>query len=72
LDRPSRPVAFYFLQLGDIYCVQFMPGLHHIRHNMAAQIHPESRYAMSLILITAMILLLADILAGASMFGPFG
>lgn len=72
LDRPSGPVAFYFLQLGDIYRVQFMPGLPHIRHKMTAQIHPENQYAVSLILFTAMILLLADILVGASISGHSG
>jgi hypothetical protein len=39
---------------------------------MTAQIHPESRYTVSLILIAATILLLAGILAGASMSGHSG
>jgi hypothetical protein len=72
LDRPSGPVAFYFLQLGDIYRVQSMPRLPHIRHKMTAQIHAENRYTVSLILFAAMILLLADILARASMSGHSG
>jgi inner membrane protein YidH len=65
------------LVLGIVYHVQFMLGLRHVRHEMTAQglIHGESRFPVSLTLITAVVLLLVGIAAIASMVfnvGPFG
>jgi putative membrane protein len=65
------------LVLGLIYHVQFMLGLRHVRHEMTAQglIHGESRFPVSLTLITALIMLLVGIAAIVSMtfnVGPFG
>jgi putative membrane protein len=65
------------LVLGIVYHVQFMLGLRHERHEMRAQglIHGESRFPVSLTLITAVFLLLVGIAAIASMIfsiGPFG
>ena len=65
------------LVLGIVYHVQFMLGLRHVRHEMIAQglIHGESRFLVSLTLITAVVLLLVGIAAIVSMLfdvGPFG
>jgi uncharacterized membrane protein YidH (DUF202 family) len=65
------------LVLGIVYHVQFMLGLRHVRHEMAAEglIHGESRFPVSLTLITAVVLLLVGVAAMVSMtlrVGPFG
>jgi putative membrane protein len=65
------------LVLGIVYHVQFMLGLRHERHEMTEDglIHGESRFPVSLTLITAAFLLLVGIAAIASMIfsiGPFG
>jgi putative membrane protein len=65
------------LVLGIVYHVQFMLGLRHVRHDMTAEglIHGESRFPVSLTLITAMALLLIGIAAIVSMIfnaGPLG
>jgi putative membrane protein len=65
------------LVLGIVYHVQFMLGLRHERHEMAAQglIRGESKFPVSLTLITAAVLLLVGIAAIVSMIfdtGPFG
>ena len=65
------------LVLGMVYHVQFMLGLRHMRHEMAAEglIHGESRFPVSLTLLTAAALLLIGIAAIVSMVfkvGPFG
>ena len=64
------------LVLGIIYHIQFMLGLRHARHQMAADglIHAESKFPTSMTLITAFILLLIGIAAIISMVfqvGPF-
>jgi putative membrane protein len=70
-------IGIGMLVLGIIYHVQFMLGLRHVRHEMTAQglIHGESRFPVSLTLITAVVLLLVGIAAIVSMIfsvGPFG
>jgi putative membrane protein len=65
------------LVLGIVYHVRFMLGLRHIRHEAKAEglIHGESRFPVSLTLITAAVLLLVGIAAMVSMtlhVGPFG
>ena len=65
------------LVLGIVYHVQFMLGLRHERHAMRAQglIHGESRFPVSLTLLTAAALLLIGIAAIVSMIfnaGPLG
>jgi len=62
---------------GIIYHLQFMVGLRETRQAMTADglIHGESRFPVSLTLITAVILLLIGIAAITSMIfqvGPFG
>ncbi len=70
-------IGIGMLVLGIIYHVQFMLGLRHVRREMAVQgqIHGESRFPVSLTLITAVLLLLVGIAAIVSMIfgvGPFG
>jgi putative membrane protein len=65
------------LAFGIVYHVQFMLGLRHMRHEMAAEglVHGESRFPVSLTLVTAAVLLLVGIAAIVSMIfsaGPFG
>ena len=65
------------LALGILYHVQFMLGLRHERSAMRAAglIHGESRFPVSLTLVTAVILLIVGIFAILNMvfhFGPFG
>jgi putative membrane protein len=64
------------LVFGIIYHVQFMLGLRGVRHEMTADglIHGESRFPVSLTLITAVVLLLIGVAAIVSMLfqiGPF-
>jgi putative membrane protein len=65
------------LVLGIIYHLQFMRGLRAERNAMRARglIHGESRYPVSMTLVTALILLAIGIVAIVSMTlesGPFG
>ena len=65
------------LVLGIVYHVQFMLGLRHVRREMTEDglIHGESRFPVSLTLITAVILLIVGVAAIVSMMfnvGPFG
>jgi putative membrane protein len=65
------------LVLGIVYHVQFMLGLRHVRDEMTAEglIHGESRFPVSLTLITAVALLLIGVAAIVSMIfnaGPLG
>jgi putative membrane protein len=65
------------LVFGIIYHVQFMLGLRAERSSMKAAglLHAESQFPPSMVLITALILLLIGIAAIASMLfqvGPFG
>ncbi|TIL60557.1 MAG: DUF202 domain-containing protein [Mesorhizobium sp.] len=64
------------LVIGTVYHMQFMLGLRHERHEMAASglVHAESRFPPSMTLITAFILLLIGLAAIFSMVfqvGPF-
>ena len=64
------------LVIGIVYHVQFMLGLREQREAMKADglVHGESRFPLSLTLITAVILLLIGIAAIVSMvfqIGPF-
>jgi putative membrane protein len=70
-------IGIGMLVLGIIYHVQFMLGLRHMRHELTEEglIHGESRFPVSLTLITASVLLLVGIAAIVSMIfsaGPFG
>ena len=65
------------LVLGILYHVQFMLGLRHVRREMTEErlIHGESRFPVSLTLLTALVLLIVGIAAIVSMLfnvGPFG
>ena len=57
------------LVLGTVYHIQFMIGLRRMRADMAAEglIHGESRFPVSLTLITALALLATGIAAIISM-----
>ena len=65
------------LVIGIVYHVQFMIGLREERRVMAAAglVHAESRFQVSLTLITAVVLLVIGVAAIVSMIfeaGPFG
>lgn len=65
------------LVLGIVYHVQFMLGLRHVRHEMTEDglVHGESRFPVSLTLVTAVVLLIVGVAAIVSMIfdaGPFG
>jgi putative membrane protein len=65
------------LVLGILYHVQFMLGLRTERNRMREEglIHGESRFPLSLTLVTAVVLLLVGVAAIVSMIfnvGPFG
>jgi putative membrane protein len=82
--RPARnfgvtlvTIGIAMLLLGIIYHVQFMLGLREERGRMKTSglIHGESRFPVSLTLITALALLIVGIIAVVSMtlrVGPFG
>jgi putative membrane protein len=70
-------IGIGMLVLGIAYHVQFMLGLRHMRRELTEHglIHGESRFPMSLTLLTAIVLLLVGVAAIASMIfsaGPFG
>jgi putative membrane protein len=70
-------LGIVMLVLGIVYHVQFMLGLRHVRHEMTEDelIHGESRFPVSLTLLTALVLLIVGIAAIVSMLfsvGPFG
>ena len=70
-------LGVFMLALGIVYHVQFMLGLRDERETMAAEglIHGQSRYPVSLTLITATLLLVIGLLAISSMVfhaWPFG
>jgi len=65
------------LVLGIVYHVQFMLELRHLRESMREDglVHGESRFPVSLTLITALILLVIGVVAIVSIafrVGPFG
>jgi len=65
------------LVLGIVYHVQFMLELRHLRESMREDglVHGESRFPLSLTLITALILLVIGVVAIVSIafrVGPFG
>ena len=69
-------LGIVMLVLGIVYHVQFMIGLRHLRESMREEglIHGESGFPVSMILITALILLVIGVGAIMSMafhIGPF-
>ena len=69
-------LGIVMLVLGIVYHVQFMLELRHLRESMRAEglVHGESRFPVSLTLITAFILLVIGVAAIVSMafhVGPF-
>ena len=69
-------LGIVMLVIGMIYHVQFMVGLRHLRESMREEglIHGESGFPVSMILITALILLVIGVGAIMSMafhVGPF-
>jgi len=70
-------LGIVMLVIGIIYHIQFMIGLRHVRNEMHEDglIYAQSGFPPSMTLITAILLLIIGIIAGASMVfqsGPFG
>jgi putative membrane protein len=70
-------LGIVMLVVGIVYHVQFMLGLRHEREAMhdAGLVHAESRFPPSMVLITALLLLIIGVAAIVSMVsgvGPFG
>ena len=69
-------IGIVMLTLGIVYHIQFMRELRHTREQMKAEglVHGESKFPMSLTLVTALVLLALALFTIASMqlhFGPF-
>jgi uncharacterized membrane protein YidH (DUF202 family) len=70
-------LGILMLVVGIVYHVQFMLGLRSVRHEMVVEgtLHGQSKFPPSMVLVTAIILLVIGVFAILSMvfqIGPFG